>query len=113
MNTNTNSKRIITLLLLLFSIVELYAQQESIKGKIVDKLNMPIEFATVLLEAQDRSYQSVLFTDSAGCFAFDRNYDKNYLLVVQHISYKTDSLTIGMQKHVPYPLVLAEKKYSV
>lgn len=102
-------KNIKLLFLLLFVAINAYSQQEFIKGKIIDKHCLPIEYATVILQSEDQSYQGAFLTDSVGNFVFDKIYDRNYLLIIQHVAYVTDTLKIGPENKIPTSLVLLEK----
>lgn len=96
-------------ILLVLLAIKSYPQQEMIKGKVIDRFTSPIEYATVLLQSEGKSYQSVILTDSIGNFTFDKTYDRNYLLIIQHVAYITDSLRIGPGNKLTAPLVISEK----
>lgn len=97
------------LVILLFIAVKSFSQQEIIKGKVTNKLHSPIEYATIILQSEDKSHQSVTHTDSIGDFTFDKTYDRNYILIIHHVAYVTDTLRIGPKTKVPTTLALLEK----
>lgn len=98
-------------IILLFLIVyPSYSQNKLVKGKVIDANKKPIDYATVLLQNNEKSYQKVVLTDTLGNFAFDRTNDDNYLLILQHIAYDTDTIIISPERRNPDVIVLYEKK---
>lgn len=59
---------------------------QSITGRIIDREDNPIEYATVVLQTPDSEYVDVTFTDSLGYFKFRRDL-QNFRLIVQHLMY--------------------------
>lgn len=61
---------------------------QTINGKVTNKSNEPIEYATVVLQTIDSLYVSATNTDSTGCFSLPIDLAA-YRLVVQHLIYET------------------------
>jgi len=77
-------KKLILLSVLLLSVTVSYSQ--NISGKVSDKNNNPVEFATVVLQSPDSVYISSTYTDSLGMFYFDSSLS-SCRLIVQHLIY--------------------------
>ena len=82
--------KIISAILILLLFFFTTADAQSITGKIVDKENNPIEFATIVLQTQDSIFVNTTYSDSLGCFSFSENVN-NFHLLVQHLMYDTYS----------------------
>jgi len=80
------------LLLTLLLGIHIVTNAQTIKGKVVDNNNSPVEFATVLLQTTDSVYVNSVYTDSLG--GFDIKSDMMYFrLIVQHLMYdETNSI---------------------
>ena len=82
----------------IFALLSLHCSidAQSISGKIVDKENVPIDFATIVLQTQDSIFVKTVYSDSLGCFSFDEKRT-DFRLIVQHIMYQT----INQEYHSP------------
>lgn len=82
------------LFILLLSIhIQAISQTAAISGRVTDEKDMPVEYATVLLQTSDPEFrQEVTLTDTLGQFRFDREAQAAYCLVVQHVAYYSDTL---------------------
>jgi hypothetical protein len=86
-----------------------YAQKcNIIKGNILDEYKHPVAYATVILQAQNKSYQCSIFTDSVGCFSFCNVPNRSYLLIITHIAYSSDTIKVNSCGTLA-PIVLTEK----
>lgn len=72
----------------LFLLCATSIQAQEITGKITDKNNNPIEFATVVIQTTDSSYVNSTYTDSAGVFKVKADV-MPFLLIIQHLMYET------------------------
>ena len=77
-------KKIVISTVLLFAIFSAKAQM--ITGKITDKNNIPVDYATIVLQTLDSVYVNSAYTDSLGMFQFQSNLSK-FRLIVQHLQY--------------------------
>jgi len=89
--------RIWTVILLVLYVLSLDAQ--NITGKITDKDNNPVEFATIVIQTTDSVYVNSVYSDSLGIFSI-RTDVVPFLLTVQHLMFETyqnnyDSPVIG------------------
>jgi hypothetical protein len=100
--------RIKFFLSLLLVVTIAYSQSDTIKGRVVDVNRSPIEYATIILHGSGR-FKEVVYTDTTGCFEFNKVYDDNYQLIIQHILYNTDTINIGKNTKPENPIVLKEK----
>ena len=80
--------RIWTAILLLFCISATSMNAQDITGKVTDKNNNPIEFATVVIQTTDSSYVNSTYTDSLGVFKVKADV-LPFLLIIQHLMYET------------------------
>lgn len=78
-------KRVIFLIGFIIGLI-LSANAQTIKGKIVDKENNPIEFATIVLQTTDSTFINTTYSDSSGYFYFNKSLPK-YRLLIQHLMY--------------------------
>lgn len=78
--------KILTSILLLLSVISINAQ--NVTGKITDKNNNPIEFATIIVQTTDSMYVNSTYTDSLGFFTVKAN-GLPFLLTIQHLMYET------------------------
>lgn len=108
-NMNNTGKTLLLLVLFLGAFTKLSSQTIFIKGKVVDESSKPIEFATVILQSNDNTFQDVRLTDTLGIFDFDRKNDHDYILIIQHLSYDSDTLHISKDKEWNETFTLAEK----
>lgn len=106
---NNTSKTLLLLVFILGAFTKLSSQTVFIKGKVVDENNNPIEFATVILQSNDYSFQDVRLTDTLGIFGFDKTNEHDYILIIQHLSYDSDTLHIGKDKEWNETFTLTEK----
>ena len=77
-------KKIVISTVLLFAIFSAKAQM--ITGKITDKNNVPVDYATIVLQTPDSVYVNSTYTDSLGMFQFQSNLSE-FRLIVQHLQY--------------------------
>lgn len=63
---------------------------QSIKGKLVDDTDLPIEAATIVLQTPDSIYVDVAYSDTLGNFTFSYNLN-HYRLMIQHLLYDSYS----------------------
>ena len=89
----------ITFLFLLFFLIYFVSlsqtPQSSIKGKIIDKENKPVELATIfLLNKIDSSFIQSVSSDENGIFIFNNLSPNEYLIQVSFIGYKKTHLSI-------------------
>jgi hypothetical protein len=61
---------------------------QTIKGKVTDRSNKPIEYATIVLQSTDSLYINAAYTDSTGYFALSIDMPI-YRLIIQHLGYET------------------------
>lgn len=72
--------------ILFFSIITSLQAQNTLKGKIVDKENKPIDFAEVhLLKGNDEQLIQQSFTDETGAFILKNIVSDTYQLTVQYL----------------------------
>ena len=64
------------------------SEAQQVEGRVIDAARMPIEAATVVLQARDSSFVGATVTDSLGYFRFEQSPDC-YRLIFQHILYRT------------------------
>ncbi|GHT61365.1 hypothetical protein AGMMS50239_12140 [Bacteroidia bacterium] len=77
-------KKIVIIIALLFTLFSANAQ--IITGKVADKNNAPVDYATVVLQTPDSAFVSSTYTDSLGTFQFQSNLSE-FRLIVQHLLY--------------------------
>lgn len=106
---NNTSKTLLLLVLILGAFTQLSSQNVLIKGKVVDENSKPIEFATAILQSNDYSFQDVRLTDTLGIFDFGKINNHDYTLIVQHLSYDSDTLHISKGKDWNEIITLTEK----
>lgn len=75
-------------LLLICSLLSVVANAQNIKGTVVDNLNNPIEFATIVLQTTDSLYIDATYSDSLGGFTFAKDIS-NFRLITQHLLYES------------------------
>lgn len=82
-------KILITLLLVLTVVDDIYAQSGPVSGVVVDNQNAPVDFVNVVMEdAADSSFLSGTVTDAGGRFSLAVP-QKKYILKLSSIGYKT------------------------
>lgn len=98
------------LLILLISCLQgiAYSQNRSIQSKLVDSTDNPIMYATVMLQASDKEIIAAQLSDSVGCFKFTEIPLPACLMIIQHISYESDTIAINNWQ-VPTTIRLKEK----
>lgn len=79
-------KKLMLFAFFLLSCMNLLAQQ--IEGRVTNKKQHPIEFATIVLQTVDSVYEDVAYSDSLGYFRFDSPL-ANYRILVQHLGYQS------------------------
>lgn len=89
--------KIWTTILLLLCTISIKSQE--ITGKVIDKNNHPVEFATIVIQTTDSIYVNSAYTDSLGFFRVKAN-GIPFLLTIQHLMYETyqnryNSTTLG------------------
>lgn len=80
-------KRIIFFIGFIIGLI-LSANSQTIKGKIVNKENNPIEFATIVLQKMDSTLINTTYSDSLGYFYFYENLPR-YRILIQHLMYNS------------------------
>lgn len=83
--TSLNDMKKITLSLLCV-LIAVFAQAQTISGRLLDGEHKPVEYAAVLLQTTDSVYVDVAYSDTLGYFGFETSMD-NYRLYVQHLMY--------------------------
>lgn len=63
---------------------------QTLKGRVIDKEEQPIELATVVLQTIDSIYINTTYTDSLGYFQFKES-PKEFNLIIQHLLFETVS----------------------
>lgn len=86
-------------IVILFVLCVISVKAQDIIGKITDKNNNPIEFATIVVQTTDSVYLNSAYTDSLVFFTIKADAIP-FLLTVQHLMYETyknkyNSPTIG------------------
>lgn len=90
----------------------LLAQNIWIEGCVVDEEKHPVEYATVLLQTLDRKHSDVVFTDSVGHFRIG-TIGNEYQLILQHILYEADTLSLSTDQLQPLLIVLKQKDINL
>jgi len=81
-------KRVIIYLIFAIFSCFITAKAHIINGKVKDRSNKPVEYATVILQTSDSLYINSTYTDSTGFFALPVDTSV-YRLLVQHLMYET------------------------
>ena len=93
---------------LLSCIININAQ--TIKGKVVNITNQPIDYATVVLQTTDSVYINSTITDTLGIFEIKSELAE-YRLVLQHLLYETKEVeSANLKSDI---VVLDEKEYGL
>ena len=74
------------ILFLVFMLAASFIDAQSIAGRVVNKENNPIEFATIVLQTKDSLYLNTAYSDSLGYFSFSEKPD-TFRLLAQHLMY--------------------------
>lgn len=88
-------KTSLVLACLLFS--NLIFSQKVIRGKVVDKDNSPLEFATLILKS-DLTLISSALSDSVGNFKFTNLTDERYTLICNYLSFNKKEVSFVLKK---------------
>ena len=64
---------------------------QTINGKIIDDKQLPIDGATIILQAMDSTYIGASISNADGIFVF-KNQQKEYRLIIQHLLYETKQM---------------------
>jgi hypothetical protein len=80
---------------------------QTIKGKVTDRSNKPIEYATIVLQSTDSFYINAAYTDSTGYFALPIDMSA-YRLVVQHLGYETHEKNYSGEYDITIELIEKE-----
>ena len=64
---------------------------QTINGKIIDDKQLPIDGATIILQAMDSTYIGASISNSDGIFVF-KSQQKEYRLIIQHLLYETKQM---------------------
>lgn len=62
--------------------------QDWIHGKVVDKREQPVDGVAVVLQTLDSTYMDAVVTDSLGLFLLNKEADREYCLLFQHLLYE-------------------------
>ena len=62
-----------------------------ISGKIIDAEQLPIDGATIILQAMDSTYIAASISNTDGIFVFNSQQEE-YRLIIQHILYETKQM---------------------
>lgn len=91
------NKRFYILSLIVFSLIPLnIVAQERLSGKVLSSDKRPLEYATIILIANDTLVGGTV-TNSKGQFVFEEIQQGNYLLQVSLLGYKTIEQNIALQ----------------
>lgn len=88
-----NFSKIITLTFfyLFLGCYQTVAWGQTINGKIIDDKQLPIDGATIILQAMDSTYIGASISNSDGIFVF-KSQQKEYRLIIQHLLYETKQM---------------------
>ena len=64
---------------------------QTINGKIIDDKQLPIDGATIILQAMDSTYIGASISNADGIFVF-KSQQKEYRLIIQHLLYETKQM---------------------
>lgn len=99
---------ILSILFMFIAVATLKAQ--TITGKIVNSGQLPIDGATVVLQARDSSYIDVSVSNADGVFLLNHQ-PQQYRLIIQHLLYKTRQLeSVGKDVGI---IMLESKEYAI
>lgn len=84
--------------ILLFFAIARISQAQTVKGKVVNSEQHPIEGATVIMQTLDFLYIDASISDADGTFVLN-NCPSTYRLVVQHLLYQTRKI-VGNEKNM-------------
>ena len=87
-----NMKRLLSIFLIFLTYTISYGQF-IINGKVTDKENNPLEFATIAIKL-DSITQKIFFSDSLGNFQIKKFSNQNFQIQVSHINYITKIISI-------------------
>lgn len=100
--------------ILFFSIITSLQAQNTLKGKIVDKENKPIDFAEVhLLKGNDEQLIQQSFTDETGAFILKNIVSDTYQLTVQYLGKYVYSSTLIIDKNIDLQPITIELNTSL
>lgn len=86
------------------------ASAQTIRGKVVDTHQLPVDAATVVLQTRDSVFIDAAITDSTGMFHFDQAVE-SYRLIVQNLTYETCQKELSGSD--AGTIVLKEKDYAL
>lgn len=78
-----------------------YCTAQNLSGYVVDSLNRPIAFASVMIQKIDSTYIGAVSSDTLGFFLFDRRPPGDLRLIAAHLNY------------IPYEMVVKDGIYDV
>ena len=81
----------LTFFYLLLGCYQTVAWGQTINGKIIDDKQLPIDGATIILQAMDSTYIGASISNSDGIFVF-KSQQKVYRLIIQHLLYETKQM---------------------
>lgn len=96
-------------LLLSISLILIFGaaiKAQTIRGKIVDDKQQPIDGATVILQTRDSIYIDAVISNADGSFLFN-HHPEEYCLIIQHLLYHTRKLA---DKNVNAGIIQLESK---
>lgn len=88
----------VAIYILLFFAIARISQAQTVKGKVVNSEQHPIEGATVIMQTLDSLYIDASISDADGTFVLN-NCPSTYRLVVQHLLYQTRKI-VGNEKNM-------------
>lgn len=97
--------------LLTFLFVTL-SQAQTVKGKITNSHQQPIEQAVVVLQSPDSTYIDSFYTDDYGSFQFQTELE-SFRLIVQHLLYETSSKLYNNDSLNPINIQLTTKEHTL
>lgn len=87
-------KKIAFILIILFTVQTITAQEYQLKGRIVSPGSVPVEYANVILRNSDSVFISGGITDQRGRFQMENIRTGNYNLQISSIGYETRNMNL-------------------
>lgn len=88
-------KRTLALLFAVILYQAAFAQELSIRGKVITSSHIPVEYATVILQDNDSTFVNGCVTDLQGAFALSNLKAGNYRLAVSSVGYQSKYIPVG------------------
>ena len=83
--------KVLTFFFLSFVCSQTTVYGQMISGKIIDAEQLPIDGATIILQAMDSTYIAASISNTDGIFVFNSQQEE-YRLIIQHILYETKQM---------------------